>query len=87
VGVGLPELIDATEVARRLDVDRTWVYERADELGAIRLGDGKRPRLRFNPSTVYEALAARPAPAKPERAKARRTARTSTVPLLPVKGE
>lgn len=41
------ELVDAAELARMLSVDREWVYEHADRLGAVRLGDGPRPRLRF----------------------------------------
>lgn len=39
--------VDATELARLLGVDREWVYEHSDQLGAMRLGDGPRPRLRF----------------------------------------
>jgi hypothetical protein len=41
------ELVDAGELARALGVEREWVYEHSDQLGAIRLGDGPRPRLRF----------------------------------------
>jgi hypothetical protein len=41
------EWLDALEVARRLGVSREWVYEHAEELGAARLGSGRRPRLRF----------------------------------------
>jgi hypothetical protein len=43
------ELIDAAELARRLGVDRSWVYTHAIELGAVKLGRGPRPRLRFDP--------------------------------------
>jgi ATP-dependent exoDNAse (exonuclease V) alpha subunit len=32
------------------------VYAHADELGAIRLGDGPRPRLRFDPAAVTQRL-------------------------------
>jgi len=32
------------------------VYEHAEQLGAIRLGDGKRARLRFYARTVLERL-------------------------------
>jgi len=45
-------LITAAEVARWCGVDRSWVYAHADELGAIRLGGGERPRLRFDASEV-----------------------------------
>jgi hypothetical protein len=50
------ELVDAAELARRLGVDRSWVYTHAIELGAIRLGEGPRPRLRFDPSLVAERI-------------------------------
>ena len=39
--------LSAAEVARRLRVRREWVYEHAAELGAVRIGEGPRPRLRF----------------------------------------
>ena len=47
-----PELIDAAELARCLGVDRSWVYTHAIELGAIKLGGGRRPRLRFDPKVA-----------------------------------
>jgi hypothetical protein len=49
-------LIDAAEVARRYGLARSTVYEKAGELGAIRLGNGPRARLRFNPETVAKQL-------------------------------
>jgi hypothetical protein len=49
-------LIDAAEVARRLGVAHSTVYEKAAELGAIRLGDGPRARLRFDPRLVERML-------------------------------
>lgn len=49
-------LITAAEVARWCGVDRSWVYAHADELGAIRLGDGERPRLRFDSSEVMARI-------------------------------
>ena len=39
--------LTAAEVAQLLHVTREWVYQHADELGAVRLGGGRRPRLRF----------------------------------------
>jgi hypothetical protein len=54
-----PELLTAAEVARRYRVDRSWVYSHATELGALRLGDGRKPRLRFDPQRVRQALDAR----------------------------
>ena len=41
-------LVDAAGLARVLAVSRAFVYEHADELGAIRLGDGAKARLRFD---------------------------------------
>jgi hypothetical protein len=76
--------IDAAEVARRFGVSREYVYAHADELGAVRLGDGDKPRLRFDPATVFERLAARPAPsAAPPRATPRR--RRAGADLLPIR--
>jgi hypothetical protein len=49
-------LVDAAELARRLGVTRAWVYEHATELGAIRLGDGPSPRLRFDPAEAVAAM-------------------------------
>jgi hypothetical protein len=46
----------AAEVAARFGVSRSWVYENAERLGAIRLGDGARPRLRFDRERVREVL-------------------------------
>jgi hypothetical protein len=40
-------LVDAATVARRLGVTRNWVYAHADQLGVMRLGNG-RGRLRFD---------------------------------------
>lgn len=56
---GPTTLIDAAAVAERFGVDRGWVYEHADELGAVRLGAGSRPRLRFDPDVVLAALTSR----------------------------
>ena len=50
------ELVDAGELARRFGISRTWVYANADLLGAIKLGNGSRPRLRFDPQAVARAL-------------------------------
>jgi len=85
------QLLDASQLARRLGLTRAWVYEHANELGAITLGDGPRPRLRFDPDIAAEALQARRRP-KPARLPASDTPRPgrprrrppSTVPLLPV---
>jgi hypothetical protein len=49
-------LVDAVELAARLNVSRAFVYEHAHELGVVRLGDGTRARLRFDESTARAAL-------------------------------
>jgi len=86
---GLPSaqteaLVDAAEIARLHGRTRSWVYEHAGELGAVRLGSGRRPRLGFSPARVAAALEKvdEPAPAQPPqlatpgRARRRRTDRT-----------
>ena len=54
-------MIDASAVARRYDVSRSWIYTNADELGAIRLGSGPKARLRFDPERVAEVVTSRSA--------------------------
>jgi hypothetical protein len=79
-------LIDAREVARRHGIDRAWVYAHADELGVVRLGSGSRPRLRFDPAVVREALTNKrrsESPATPH-AKPRPRKPRSEVELLPI---
>jgi hypothetical protein len=49
-------LLTVTDVAIAFNVARGWVYAHADELGAIRLGEGPRPRLRFDPAVVTQRL-------------------------------
>jgi hypothetical protein len=48
-------LVDAAELARLLGVSTSWVYANAGELGAVRLGSGSRPRLRFDPDVARAA--------------------------------
>jgi hypothetical protein len=47
-----PTLIDAAAVAVMLGTSRQWVYANAEALGGQRLGEGPRPRLRFDAETV-----------------------------------
>lgn len=49
-------LLDATQLAMHLGVTRTWVYEHAQQLGAIRLGTGAKARLRFDLDTATTAI-------------------------------
>jgi hypothetical protein len=55
-------LLSAAQVAARWGIERSWVYEHADDLGVRRLGTGVRPRLRFDPVRVAAYLE-RPDPA------------------------
>jgi hypothetical protein len=88
-------LVDAAEIARMCSKTRSWVYEHAGELGAIRLGNGSRPRLGFSPARVAAQLEKVSEPEQvrpPERAQRRRRApranRTATgAPLLHVRPE
>ena len=84
-------LLDADEVARRLAVERDYVYRNARRLGARRLGDGGRPRLRFLWADVLEALpcsASKGSPAGETRIRASSRPRqwASSVPLVPIRG-
>jgi hypothetical protein len=54
-------LVDAQELARTLGVSRSTIYEHSDELAAVEVGGGKRPRLRFDPVTALEAWTRRSA--------------------------
>lgn len=81
------ELIDAAEVARRFSVTRDYVYEHAEELGAVRLGNGSRARLRFDPVTVREKFTQPVQVREPQRENRPPVRRAgSAVDLLPVKG-
>ena len=55
-GLRKRELVDAAELARRFGIDRSWVYSHAIELGAVRLGGGTKPRLRFDPEIAARVL-------------------------------
>lgn len=86
-------LLTAAEVARRFRVSPEWVRENAGRLGALRLGDGPRPRLRYYPARVAEELSARSVRGRsdapnspPERVSRRRRSRGSgnRTGLLPV---
>ncbi len=86
------QLLDATQLARHLGVTRTWVYEHAQQLGAIRLGTGSKARLRFDLDTATAAIknlheptpgSAAPASKTPRRGRPRRRYQPA-VPLLPI---
>lgn len=49
-------LVTVTQLAGVLNVRPAWVYEHQAEYGAIRLGDGPRPPIRFHVDAVADAL-------------------------------
>jgi hypothetical protein len=77
-------LVDAQTVADTLGVSRDTVYLHADELGGRRIGDGKRPRWRFDLAIAREAWQ----PQQPTRtAPRRRRSPDNGTGLLPVHGD
>jgi hypothetical protein len=51
-----PRFLTPVQVAERFAVSRKWVYDHAEELGATRLGQGPRARLRFDAEIVSRVL-------------------------------
>jgi len=56
------QFIDPKVLARKLNVSVDYVYAHAMELGAMRLGDGPKARLRFDLQTAQRATRARKQP-------------------------
>jgi hypothetical protein len=84
-------LVDARTLAHRLNVSRAFVYEHSAELGAIPLGTGSRPRLRFDVERALACYASRRSPGpdlpQPEVSRRRRRRPLGTnVELLPIRG-
>jgi hypothetical protein len=87
-GVAREGLLTAAQVAERYGVGRAWIYEHKDQLGAIALGDGPKPRWRFDPTKLAEAFGANRMGSAPpadvtSRPRSRRRTR-SGAPLLPI---
>ena len=55
---GPQRYVDAATVAALFGVERDWVYAHKNELGALRLGSGRRARLRFDMSRVAKGAGA-----------------------------
>lgn len=53
---GHARLLSADEVAERYGVSRSWVYEHAQELGALKLGRHRNGRVRFDRAVVERNL-------------------------------
>lgn len=94
---GAERLLTVSDVAEALRVEPAWVYEHARELGALRLGGGRRAPIRFEARTIaarvrqlhegVESAASQERPAAssaPRRRRARSAAPASH--LLPVRG-
>lgn len=81
------QFIDAAEVAHRFGVSRDWVYEHAEELAAVRVGKGSRPRLRFDVKKVRERFGSLAGSREPQRENRSAVRRGSDVELLPIKGD
>lgn len=93
-GLQQRELVDAAELARRFGIERSWVYSHAIELGAVKLGSGPKPRLRFDPQIAARVLrkAGEQTAADPPARSGKRADRPSAVGggrvrLLPIRGE
>ena len=85
-----PGLVDAAELARSLGISRDTVYQHADELGAVRIGNGTRSRLRFDADKATARVSTSgshqpdpPASAAPPRRRRQREP-GSRVELLPI---
>lgn len=82
--------VDAATLASTLGVERDWVYARAAQLGAVRLGDGPKARLRFDLEQVRATLeytgsaaqAERDPPGRVRRARPRSASGPTNVPLI-----
>ena len=53
---GTYQLLDPKELAAALNVSLDYVYAHAADLGAMRLGDGPKARLRFDLKTAQGAM-------------------------------
>jgi excisionase family DNA binding protein len=82
-----PPLLDATQTARYLGVERSAVYAMAKDgrLPAIKLGGSDRPRLRFDPRALTEHLGSEP-PKHPRSNGRRRSRSLPSDSLLPIRG-
>jgi hypothetical protein len=84
-------LVGVDAVASALGVSAGWVYEHAEELGVIRLGEGSKARLRFDLERVraqlHEKKSPSPKPATRRRGRPRRSGLPAGVKLIPGRAE
>lgn len=77
--------VDASELATHLKTSRDYIYAHAAELGGVRIGDGPRPRWRFDLARAREVCwADAPTPARP-RLRPRRQTLGNAPDLLPIR--
>jgi len=84
-------LVDAHAIAHQLGRSPAWVRSHADELGAVRLGAGERPRLAFDPCEVAARVNALSTASPPPRRRQRRPSASPPTSgaertLLPIRG-
>jgi hypothetical protein len=82
-GTGSSDLVDAATVAKALGISRDTVYSRAEELGGRQIGNGPRPRWRFDLAVAIATWE----PSAPTRVTPRRRRSQNDRDLLPVRGE
>jgi hypothetical protein len=75
------EWLTAGQLAARLGVTAQWVYDHQNELGAIKLGSGRKPRLRFPADTTPGTERRAKHPLRPD---GHREPQTTRAGLLPV---
>ena len=77
-------MVDAATLAKALGVKRDYVYSHSDALGGIRIGDGDKPRLRFDLEAATAAHRDRPntLPAVPSARPRRRRRHAATTGVL-----
>ena len=77
-------LVGAEEIARRFGVSRTFVYDHAQDLGAVKLGAGPKARLRFDVERARDGLEQLAGAHRETAAPARRRGRPRKAEHLPV---
>ena len=84
--------VSAEAVARHLSVEVSYVYAHASKLGAVRLGEGPKARLRFRLADVDACRRSRSTrepgigAVEPKPPRRRRRSMGTTPPLLPIRG-
>jgi hypothetical protein len=90
------QYVDAATLASRLGLSRDAVYAKAADLGGVKIGDGLRPRWRFDLDRALEAWSGRLVSERSQdpqtptsrgvSRRRRRAAKGSSAGLLPIRG-